>query len=340
MGQSIISKPPKSRRVILTQSGSTATDSGIIKLELPKNSLVSEHVLDIAISQTWGTNPPSSSDVRRTFTKVELVSDVLGTIMSCDFHQLYDQARFHENSPVPVVAYGAGSGAAATARFPVDIHHVMHSATLDLLTAMQTSEHGSLYVQLTLAAKADGPFIGGTGTAGEITAAISVKEHAYRALSGRNVRSGKFAYGRAHHELKALAANTGASAAVQDLQAKLTGGRKLRELYIHTYDTATAAIAALANGILDKITSLEIGGVEYCQNVLAEELQHENIADANYNQTGVYVLSFGDDPAGWPFIGKGEEVILKFTKRTGSVAGWKITVAQDSAVNLDRSIVA
>lgn len=336
MGQSIISKPPRSRKLVATKTGATNIDSGVINIDLPRVNLVSEHVLDIAVSQTWGTNPPSSSDVRRAFSKVELVSDLFGTLISSDFHQAYDNARFNENTPVPVAAYGAGSGAAATLRFPFDLHHIADGATLDLLTALQTSEHGSLRLSLTLADKANGPFIGGTGTAGEITATINVKEHSYRALSGKSVRSGSFIYGKAHKEFKALEASSSASAAASDHEIKLLGGKKLRALYLHAFDTT--GTATLANAILDKITSLEIGGVEYCQNVSAELLQQENISDRSFNQAGVYVISFGDDPAGWPTIAKGEEVILKFAKRASSPAGWKITVAQDSAVNLEQAI--
>lgn len=340
MGQTIISKPPRSRRLVVTKTGSTDSNNGIIQIELPKVRLVSEWILDILLFQTWGTNPPSSSDVRRAFSKVELVSDTLGTLMSCDFHQAYDSARYNENSPVPVVAYGAGSGAAATARFQYDLHAIMDGATLDLLTALQTSEHGSLTLELTLASKANGPFIGGTGTAGEIGATISVKEHGYPALTGKNIRSGNFVYGRAFHEQKALEEKTGAAAAASDQEVKLLGGKKMRQLLIHTYDTTTPAIPVLANGILDKIQSLEISGVEYAFNISAEALQQENISDRNFNQAGVYMVNFGDDPAGWPMIAKGEEVVFKFAKRAASPAGWKITVLQDSAVNLNQAITA
>lgn len=340
MGQSIISKPPRSRKLVATKTGATNINDGVISIELPKVRLVSEWILDILLSQTWGTNPPSSSDVRRSFSKVELVSDTLGTLISCDFHQAYDSARYYENTPVPVVDYGAGSGAAATARYQYDLHAIMDGATLDLLTALQTSEHGSLTLELTLASKANSLFIGGTGTAGEVTATINVKEFGYVALTGKNVRSGNFIYGRAHHEQKALEQETGAAAAASDHQVKLLGGKKLRKLIIHTFDTTTPAIPVLANGILDKITSLEIGGVEYCFNISAESFQQENISDRNFNQAGVYVVDFLGDPAGWPLIAKGEEVIMKYTKRAGSPAGWKVAVLQDSAVNLNQAIAA
>lgn len=336
MGKSIISKPPRSRRAIASGSGTTATNGGVIKIDLDKSFLTEEYSMDVAVSQTWGTNPPSSSDIRRMFSKFELVSSTFGTVYSCDFHQLVDQAKFTESSASPVVTLGAGGGAAATARFSVDCHAENDSSLLDLLTALQASEHGSLYMQLTISPDAANMFIGGSGAVGVAAVTVLVDAKEYRGYSGKNIRAGSFVFGKAKHVFKRMEEKSSASAAASNQEIMLETGGKLRFLFLHSYNT-TGTIPTLANGIIDTI-SLDIGGVDYFKNCAAASLQQDNVGSRGFNQTGVTVLDFGDDPTGWPDMAGMTEVKLKYSTLGTAPAGWKVTCVQDFTVGLEKAI--
>lgn len=329
--RSILSKPPRGRRNIANATGAVLTNGGQIKIPLNKDFLVADHAVNVAVSQTWGTNAPSSSDVRRFFSRLELTSNE-GTIYSADFHQVYDQARFTELASSPVVALGAGGGAAATATFGFNLHHVNDEATLDLLTALQTANFSTLELVLTVAPDASNGFIGGTGTVGAAAYTVAVDACEYPGLSGRSAEERKgIAYGKARHSFKQMQEKTGVNAA-SNQELLLETGNKTRFLFLHSYNT-TAAIPVLANGIVDKI-SLSIGGQDYMGTVAFRDLQQENIGQRGFNQTGVAVLDMGDDPAGWIPLENVNEAKLRYSTLGTAPATWKVTVGQDMSNNL------
>ena len=331
----MIVKPPFAHRQIATVSSTAGTANGKIKIPLDKNRLVSEYILDVSTSQTIGTNAPTSSDVRDAFTMIQLVSDIFGVLVSMPFAQYYDLVRFTENTPVPVVALGAGGGAAATARFFCDVECIMDEATLGMLTALQTADHGSLYLELTCASNAANHIKGGTGTMGDTSYTVIVEEKSYPEWSGKNISVAGLHYGRAYQVAKSLEESTGV-AAVKEVSTLLETGGNLRFLLLHAYNT-TGTYPVLANGILDAVTSLEIGGKEYALNRAAEGFQNQNIRYRNFNQTGVYVIDFGDDHRGWPNMNGLNEVRLKYKTKASAPAGWKIQVAQVRALGLEKA---
>lgn len=327
---SILRKTPHARRKIAAATGAVLTNAGQIKIDLNKDFLVAEHILNIAVSQTWGTNAPTSCDVRRFFTKAEVVTSD-GVLFSCDFHQLYDLARFTEAASAPVFTAGAGGGAAATVTFSVDLHHINDECLYDLWTALRTADLSSASVVLTIAADASNGFIGGTGTAGAAGYTVTVDQRAIPGLSGKS-REDRDAirFGLAKHKINHLAEIIGGAAATQQ-NITLKTGNRARFLILHTYSITGGA---LANGIIDTL-SLSFGGVDYLQNVKAVDLQQENIKNRSFAQTGVIVVDMGDDPHGWLPLEGLAEAKLQVTTLATAPASWRVTCAQDYTEGLE-----
>ena len=335
MNRSVISKPPRGRRNIANATGAVLTNNGQIRIDLNKDFLNPSHQINVGVSQTWGTNAPTSSDVRRFFSKIELVSNE-GTIYSVDFHQFYDQARFTKGFPgSPVVALGAGGGAAATAQFGVSLHHSNDGATLDLLTALQSGRFSTLAIVLTVSPDASNGFIGGSGTVGAAAYTVSVDSGDHPHMTG-NTKEGreKIIYGHARHWYKQMKEVSSASAAASNQEVLLETGGRVRLIVFHSYNT-TAAIPVLANGIVDKV-SLSVKGFDYLGAVNFVNLQQENVNRRNFNQTGVAVLDMGEDPRGWIPLEDVSEAKLKYSTLSTAPAGWKVTVAMDFTTGLQR----
>lgn len=334
LSYSLISKSPHGRRNVANGSGAVLTNNGQIRLDLNKDFLVARHQVNIHVSQTWGTNAPSSSDVRRFFSKIELVSNE-GSIFTSDFAQFYDLMRFNGLSSAPVVVPGAGGGAAATADFSFNMHHAMAKSHADLLTALQSSGFSTLALVLTVSADAANGFIGGTGTVGAAAYTVTVNsvELPSSTFSGHtpNERAA-IKFGKARHWLAALDEKASASAAASNQEVKLTTGGRVRYIALHSYDT-TGAIPTLVNGIVDKI-SLAVNNSIYFNNVAFKDIQQENIDERAFNQTGVAILDMGDDPKGWIPLEGLNEVKLQYSTLGTAPAGWKVRCAQDYATGL------
>jgi len=335
MSKSIIAQPPRATRQVAVASGATNQNLGKIKIPLDKGSLVAEHVVFVDITQTFATTAPNASDVRDAFSLIELISDRFGTLVSVPFAQYYDAMRFTENVSAPEITYGVAGGAAATAAFQFDIHHALDGAQLDILTALQTEEHGSVYVQLTCALDAANVFKGGVGGA-VATYNITVQEESFPDYSGREISAGGLYYGFAHQTFKSLDEGLG-GAASKELQPLLSTGGKLRFLFLHTYDL-TGALPVLSNAILDQVSDLEIRGTNFHKNVSAKSIRARNAANRGFNQAGVYVIEFGDDHRGWPDLTGLNEVRLKYKTKAGAPANWKVQVMQNSIIDLHRGL--
>lgn len=331
VGSTRLQKVPCSKKRVGSASGGVAVNAGQISIALPKGLLVEEYKLNVGVSQTWGTNAPSSSDVRRFFSKIELQSSS-GTMISLDFHQFYDLARFTESSSAPVVALGAGGGAAATAQFAVDLHLIMDECVHDLMTALNTAELSSLSLVLTPAPDASNGFIGGTGTVGAAAYTVTVDQ---KALPGFAVKTqfdhDKHGYGRAVHRQMSIGEIVG-GAAVTSQSFKMKSGCKTRFIILHTYSITGSA---LANGIIDKIT-LSVPGHEYYTGIDAFAIQQDNIKGRGFSQSGVVVLDQGDDPTQWIDTRGLSDILVEVTTLATAPASWRVTCAQDSAEGLEK----
>jgi len=311
---SIIPKTPRCSRNVANVSGAVLTNTGQIKLDVNKDFLTAEHLINVAVSQNF-TGVPTASDVRRFFSKIEFVTDQ-GTSVSCDFHQFYDAMRFTDEASAPAVVLAAAS----KANFSIALHHANHDSLLDMLTALDTKDFSTLSIILTVSPDDKNGFIGGTVP---LAAAyqVSVDSIEFPGMTG------VAPFGKARHNLKQMKEVSSASAAVTQEEVVLKTGGRTRFIVLHSYDT-TGAIPTLANGIIDKV-NLAFGGVTYLKNKDFKAIQQENVAKRNFNQVGVAIIDFGKNPKGWLPMENVNEVKLEYSTLGTKPAGWKVTVAQD-----------
>lgn len=326
---SLISKKPRGWRNVANANGAVLTNNGQIRIDLNKDFLVSRHKVHVDIAQAF-TGVPTSSDVRRAFSKLELVSNE-GTIFTSDFAQFYDMQRFASLASSPKITLAA----AAKASFAFNLPYANAKAHADLATALQSANFSTLALVLTVSPDASNCFIGGTvPLAAAYTVAVDSQEHAQAGFTGGNANDrNAIKFGHARHYFKAMDEKSSASAAASNQELKLETGGRTRWVILQTYDT-TGAIPVLANGILDKV-NLSFGGHDYFVNVAGKTIQQENVDERNFDQTGVYVLDMGDDQAAWLPMVNINEVKLRYSTLGTAPAGWKVTCAQDFTVGLD-----
>lgn len=330
IGATRLKKPPFSRRKVGAASGGVAIANGQISIELPKSLLVEEHIVSVFVSQVFATTAPTSSDVRRFFSKVELQSSN-GTTVSLDGHQFYDFARFTEASSAPSVTYGVAGGAAAEARFSVDLHHIMDEAVCDLVSALRGgNELSSLTLVLTPAPDAANGFVGGVAPAAAAYT-VTVEERALPKLSGKTQADrDMIGYGKAIHNQMSIGEIIG-GAAVTNQSFKLKCLGKTRFVMLHT---TSVTGGALADGIIDTI-SWSVPGHDFFVGAKAFDLKQDNIKKRGFNQTGVIVLDLGDDPEQWANLSGLGDILVTVTTLSTAPASWRVTAAQDYVIGLE-----
>lgn len=330
-----ITKFLKATRGLRSVNGTTAINGGVIAIPLDVVYLVPEHRVIVDLSQTWGTNAPTSFDARRVFSRIRLTSDKYGVHIDADFSAYYDFARLTETASAVTTAFGAGGGAAATASMAFDLHHEMDSMLHDFVTAIKTQDYGNLTLELTISPDASNGFIGGTGAVGVTGVSVRVEEEYAPQLTSENgVEDG---YGKVIHRFMRLQEQTG-TAAVSNKEVQLIGGnralgQRTRFIVVQMFDT-TGAIPTLVNGIIDQITLDGIpvvkGGMAF-GNVQGRSIQWDNTKYRGFIQAGVLVLDFGDDENGLLPLAGLSAPKLKFTTLGTAPATWKVTVHQDFA---------
>lgn len=326
---SLISQLPAAFRNVANGSGGAAINNGQIRLELNKDFLTSEHVVNVGVSQNF-TGVPTSCDVRRFFTKIELITNE-GTIYTSDGGVLYDIMRFTELSSAPINVLAATS----TSQFSMNLHHAMDNSHADLLTALQTANFSTLSLVLTVAPDANNGFIGGTvPVAALYTVAVDALQLADPSFSGRDAASrNKIVYGKARHWFKAMAEKSAAVSAASSQEVLLDTGNRTRFIILHSYNT-TSGVNVLADGIIDTV-NLNVNSVDYIANRKAINQRQRNIADRGFNQVGVHVFDFGDDPKAWIPLEHVNTAKLLYSTLGTAPAGWLVRTAQDYATGYE-----
>lgn len=315
---SAFNKGKKQMRLVAQGSGNVSSNLGVISMQLDRANLTSELVLGLDFLQTWGTNAPTSHDMRFAFTKIELTSSK-GTHFSCGWPAFYDLMRATESKSTPLYAYGAGGGAAASLSGICDLHFELDGSPMDVLTFLDTSELSSLNLKLTVAPDAQNAFIGGTGTVGVTAVNVTVEAKEYPDMKGA------MPFGVATQFCIDMLENTGV-AAVSNKEVPLKTGNKTRFLLIQTLDTSGAR-PVFTDAVVDKF-NLKVQGHEYFGNSPGKTVRKINEAVRGMNNVGCYLLDLGDDPAAYADFEGLVSAKLEFSTLAGAPASWKATCTQ------------
>lgn len=315
---SAFNKGKLQNRLVAQGSGTTAANLGVISMQLDRAQLTSELVMGLSFSQTWGTNAPTSHDMRFAFTKIELTSSK-GTHFSCGWPAFYDLMRATENKSTPIFAYGAGGGAAAALSGISDLHFELDGSPMDVLTFLDTSQLSSLNLKLTIAPDAQNAFIGGTGAVGVTAVNVTVEAKEYPEMKGA------MPFGVANQFCIDMLENTGV-AAVSNKEVPLKTGNKTRFIMVQTLDTSGAR-PVYTDAVIDKF-NFKVNGFEYCGNSPGVTVRKKNDANRGMNNVGCYLLDFGDDPAQYADLEGLVSAKLEFSTLAGAPASWKATCTQ------------
>lgn len=315
---SLFAKKQKQRRQVAVGSGATNLALGLISLPLDRAFLTSELIIGLSFSQTWGANAPTSFDMRRAFTKIELLSS-LGTLFSCSWSAFYDLMRITESQATPLTAFGAGGGAAATASGATDLHFELDGCGMDVLTMLDAAKLSSLTLQLTVSPDASNAFIGGTGAVGVTAVNVTVEAEEYPLMAG------VAPFASAVQFIRDMKENTG-TAAAGNYEVPLQCGNRTRFVLLQAFDT-TGTIPALSDAILDKVT-LKVGQFEYMGNVTARMIRSKNDAVRGFNQVGCYLVDLGDDVAAFADFEHVQSAKLQYSTLSTAPATWKVTATQ------------
>lgn len=312
MASSLFVKKQKQARLVASGSGTTATNLGKISLDLDRAFLTSELVIGLAVSQGFAV-APSSSDVRRLFSKIELVSS-RGTEFSCSWSSFYDLMRVTESSAAPIVVLGTTS----TMKAITDLHFELDGCGMDVLTMVDAAELSSFKLELHISPDAANCFIGGT-TPAVANISVTVVAEEYPLMKGVHP------FASCAQSVKAMTENSGGAAATNK-EVKLDTGNRTRFILLQAFDT-TGAVPTLSDSILDAVT-FEPEGFRYFSNVPASTIRAQNAAKRSFNQVGCVLLDAGDEVQGFYDLEAVTAAKLKYSTLTGAPASWTVTATQ------------
>src|SRR5574340_671963 len=315
MGQSKYTKRTRSVRRV---ASGTAAGGGSLRLQLNRDFLTAEHRVNVAVSQANSGTDPTSVDVRDFISTVALETSDGRRVFLTGPHA-YDLARLTESASSVTSSLGATS----TASYSFELHHENDGALLDLLTALRSNEYSTIDLVVTFAVDSANGFKGQTNPA---AAAYTVSVDAFDYEMLTETQFGQL-LGSAKHFSDKLGSKTGTAAgSLPDLD--LLTGCLVRFVAFHAYDTT--GVATLANTVLDAANlRLNVNGHDYlvCTGF---DIRQDNVARRGFDQTGVYVVDFGDDEAGWLALRNVQQARMTLEAAGASVpAGFRIDVCQD-----------
>lgn len=309
------------RRRAQVASGS-AVGGGTLRLQLNRDWLIAEHVVNLSVSQAY-TGVPTSVDVRDFVSSVAIeTSD--GRRLFLSGAQVYDLGRFTESASLVQSTLAATS----LANWSFEIHHENDGALLDLFTALRSNELTTLDLVVTFASDANNGFKGGTVPL-VATYNVSVESKDYKMLD--SVQFGYALGSFSHWQEKQELANS-VVGATQEFQ--IITGNRTRFLMLHCYDTTPAGPDVLSDSIIGNIR-VSVGGEDKVKTTFLDT-RKQNSATRGFNQVGVCVLDFGDDENGWLDIDKVNQAKVQIDILSTAPAGWRVVLGQDYMTSRER----
>lgn len=290
-----------------------AIGGGQIRIPLKKESLMADHQVLIAVSQTYA-GVPTSVDVRRFITDMSVeTSD--GRRAFVTGYQAYDLGRYPtQGTPGQSNALAATS----TSDFSFHINHANEGALYDLFSAIPAGTLTTFDLVINFAADNANGFIGGT-VPGVASYTATARSEGYPSLSGQPW------VGKMRHVIERVM-QPGTAGAGTSYDLRLVAGNLTRYLMLHTFDT-TGATPSPSDSILNNLR-LTIDGEEKRITTFSGT-RMKNAGKMRFDIVGCAVLDFGDDESGWLDLRNVNEPKISVDIASGAPASYLITLAQD-----------
>lgn len=278
------------------------------RIALNKEGLLSEHRINVRVSQANTLNDPASCDVRKFIKNIELQTTD-GKRFSGDGFLAYDLNRLTEKMAAPVIVLGATS----TAEFSFELHHELDGALHDLITAIRGGLMGQLDLVIDWADDANNGFIGQTG-AGVASYAASVTEKNYPAMVAVN------GVGMLKQFVESQPANGTTTGRQGDM--RLAGENSTRFVVVHAFDNATGLPS---DAVMDNV-SIVIKGEE--KRIVTWREMRDAAAARDVDVIGLGLLDWGDDEAGFLDLMTVNDPRLQYVIAAGAPAAWRVHFGQ------------
>jgi len=315
-----------------TGNGATNLQNGVIHIDLDRTWLLEKLAVVVTVTQGF-TGAPTSSDVRRFFSQMQILVDQ-GNGMKANFAAAYDLFRLLKpQAPAPVVVLGAAS----SATFTFEINFAQLLAIGSLSTALLSGRYATLALELTVAPDANNGFIGGTVPQ---VAQYSVECMPFEMRDQTPASRGDqgSGWGVAERVLKQQA-NLPITQNGGEFDIILSSGGKTRFVVMHCFDAAT--YGNLTDAIINNGArlSMELDGFKHYENTLLSAVKLVNIQDRGaMPATGVVLMDFGDDPKQWADMRRAKDIKfhLSVPASANLPASGRIEICQDYTVGLER----
>jgi len=278
------------RRVDAVQTETvTATSRNIIRLDLKRDMVFSEHVLAVSVSQVGFTVVPTSFDIGRFFERVTFQT-ADGERYNLTGKALAEFSRFFEQQSTPRVTLAATS----TADFSLEIHHELVDDLMDYACSLLGYDYSQLTVELTPAPVTDNGFIGGT-TPGNATYTVRAISYGQRGWNYANLPDAQGNVrmpdlGEAVHYVRSQFANISANGSGEFL---LKGDVRARTYHLICEDFTGGVHVSYMDTLLSNLRLNVAGDIIEARQFL--DLKDENEHERGYISTGVSVIDFGDN---------------------------------------------
>lgn len=292
--------------------------SKTLRLTLDKNHFLTEHRLMFMVSQNY-TVAPASFNVRQVIDRIQ-VRMKGGNLIDLDGYEFVNVGRMIEGAKYEQVSLAAPL---SVAKFCVDLHYENPNAKHDLISGLRSNKLKTFELIITFTDTLG--FSGGTiaGMPNQ-QIALDVGSQYYEEYDDRAD------IGIALHKQESIR-KTFEGAGVKD-KIKLETIGVNRFLMLSFYTDNGNGTYTPNESILKKVT-FKIGdrmAREYSAFSLKSDT-HEKLN--GFDQTGVYVIYFGDDDAGWPALQDKSEATLIVESEVGSPAKWVVSVLQDQTID-------
>lgn len=317
---SVFPKGFEAYRKVKTLVHAPATNSRQMRLTLDKQHFLTENRMTFNVSQAFSAAPTGWSS-RGVIESLQVVLKG-GNLFDFDGQETVNMCRLLGGASMENVVLGLN----ASAMFSLDLHYLNVNALHDLMTALHTDKFTTFDLVVTFTTTLG--FVGGVDP---VLPALPNQQIAFD-LDAKYID----AYDKDPSvgtllPKKVSVRRTGFGAGKETYDLELNG---LNRFIMFSTLTLNADGSTTPNdSILQKIT-IKVGDSikrEYDAFELKSDT-HEQFS--GFNQPGVYVVSFGDDEAGWLNLKGATKATVEFEPQVGAPAKWLCRVLQDQSVSV------
>lgn len=315
---SVFPKGIEKYRKVKTLVHNIVANTRQMRITLDKLHFLTENRMTFFVSQLFGT-APTGWNARNVIESMQVVLSG-GNLFDFDGQETVNMCRLLGGASLEQSVLGVN----ASAQFSLDLHYLQTHALHDLNTALHTDKLKTFDLLITFS-----PTLGFVGGTAPVAPALPNQQVAFDLdaiyLEGYDK---DYSVGTMLPK-KTAVRRAGFGAGQETMELELGGLNRMIMFSVHTLN-ADASLTP-NDAILQKLT-IKVGD-QVVREYDAFELKSDTHEKFNgFNQAGVYVVSFGDDEAGWLNLSGQTKATVVFDPSVAAPAKWICRVLQDQSV--------